>query len=104
MRLALGILYPMTFLEYAQIVATVSGAIIGVLAIGTKMVWKPMKSAFENLLDDRLRGLEDAMAELRPNGGHSVRDRIVRLEERQSGISNRLDDVYELVQKLAIKE
>lgn len=94
----------MTFLEYAQIVATASGAIMGVLAIGTKIVWTPIKSAFENLLDDRLRGMEDAMAELRPNGGDSVRDRIVRLEERQSGISSRLDDVYELVQRLATKE
>jgi hypothetical protein len=94
----------MTFLEYAQIVATASGAIIGVLAIGTKIVWTPIKSAFENLLDDRLRGMEDAMAELRPNGGDSVRDRIVRLEERQSGISSRLDDVYDLVQRLATKE
>ena len=94
----------MTFLEYAQIVATASGAIIGVLAIGTKIVWTPIKSAFENLLDDRLRGMEDTMAELRPNGGDSVRDRIVRLEERQSGISSRLDDVYKLVQRLATKE
>lgn len=94
----------MSILEYAQIVATVSGAILGILAIGVKVVWKPIKSAFENLLDDRLRSIEDAMAELRPNGGYSVRDRIVRLEERQSGISNRLDDVYELVQKLATKE
>ena len=94
----------MTFLEYAQIVATASGAIIGVLAIGTKIVWTPIKSAFENLLDDRLRGMEDAMAELRPNGGDSVRDRIVRLEERQSGISSRLDDVYKLVQRLATKK
>ena len=94
----------MTFLEYAQIVATASGAIIGVLAIGTKIVWTPIKSAFENLLDDRLRGMEDAMAELRPNGGDSVRDRIVRLEERQSGISSRLDDVYDIVKELATKE
>lgn len=94
----------MSILEYAQIVATVSGAILGLLAIGAKVVWKPIKSAFENMLDERLRSMEDAMAELRPNGGFSVRDRIVRLEERQSGISNRLDDVYELVQKLATKE
>ncbi len=94
----------MTLLEFAHIVSTVSGAIIGILAIGTKMVWKPIKSAFENLLDERLRGMEDAMAELRPNGGDSVRDRIVRLEERQSGISNRLDDVFDLVQRLATKE
>jgi len=94
----------MTFLEYAQIVATASGAIIGLLAIGTKLVWKPIKSAFENLLDERLRGIEEAMSELRPNGGHSVRDRIVRLEERQGGISNRLDDVYDIVKELALKE
>ena len=94
----------MSLLEYAQIVATASGAILGLLAIGAKVIWKPIKSAFENMLDERLRTMEDAMAELRPNGGYSVRDRIVRLEERQSGISNRLDDVYELVQKLATKE
>lgn len=94
----------MSILEYAQIVATISGAILGLLAVGAKLVWKPIKSAFENLLDERLRPMEDAMAELRPNGGHSVRDRIVRLEERQTGMSNRLDDIYELVQKLATKE
>jgi hypothetical protein len=94
----------MSFLEYAQIVATASGAILGLLALGAKVIWKPIKSAFESMLDERLRTIEDAMSELRPNGGSSVRDRIVRLEERQSGISNRLDDVYDLVQKLATKE
>lgn len=94
----------MSFLEYAQIVATASGAILGLLALGAKVIWKPIKSAFETMLDERLRTIEDAMSELRPNGGSSVRDRIVRLEERQSGISNRLDDVYDLVQKLATKE
>lgn len=94
----------MTWIEFAQVAATASGALLGLFAIGAKLVWKPIKSAFENMLDDRLRGMEDAMNELRPNGGSSVRDRIVRLEERQSGISDRLDDVYDLVQKLALRE
>lgn len=94
----------MTFLEYAEIVAMTCGAILGILALGAKVVWGPIKSTFENMLDERLKTMEDAMAELRPNGGYSVRDRVVRLEERQHGISNRLDDVYDLVQKLATKE
>jgi hypothetical protein len=94
----------MTYVEYAQIAASISAAILGLLAIGAKLIWKPLKTAIGIMLDDRLRSIEDAMQELRPNGGYSVRDRVVRLEERQSGIGERLDDVYELVQRLATKE
>jgi hypothetical protein len=94
----------MSIYEYAQVIAVVCTALLGLLTIGATLIWKPMKSAFEKLLDDRLRPMEDAMQELRPNGGFSMRDRVVRLEERQSGISNRLDDVYELVQRMATKE
>jgi hypothetical protein len=94
----------MSLYEYAQVVAVICTAVLGLLTIGATLVWKPMKSAFEKLLDDRLRPIEDAMSELRPNGGFSMRDRVVRLEERQSGISNRLDDVFELVQRIATRE
>jgi hypothetical protein len=53
------------------------------------------------MLDERLSPLEETLRELRPNGGSSLADKVIRLEERQSGISQRLDDVYELVKTLA---
>ena len=94
----------MTFYEYAQLVAAVSGAIFGVLALGGTLVYKPLKKSLEVFIDQRLRPIEDTLLELKPNGGSSVADRIVRLEERQSGIGQRLDDVYDLVKLIATKE
>ena len=94
----------MTFYEYAQFVAAVTGAILGVLALGGRLIYKPLKKSLEVFIDQRLRPIEDTLLELKPNGGSSVADRIVRLEERQSGIGQRLDDVYDLVKAIATKE
>jgi hypothetical protein len=94
----------MTFYEYAQLVAAVTGAILGVLALGGRLIYKPLKKSLEVFIDQRLRPIEDTLLELKPNGGSSVADRIVRLEERQSGIGQRLDDVYDLVKAIATKE
>jgi Flp pilus assembly pilin Flp len=95
----------MTVLEYAQLVGTICGALLAVLTLVGKVIYKPFKraqeSAFERVLDERLSPLEDTLKELRPNGGSSLADKVIRLEERQSGISQRLDDVYELVKTLA---
>ena len=90
--------------EYAQLVASITGALIGVLALGGMLVYKPLKKNLEVFIDKRLRPIEDTLLELKPNGGSSVADRIVRLEERQSGIGQRLDDVYDLVKVIAAKE
>jgi hypothetical protein len=95
----------MTVMEYAQLVGTISGALLAVLALVGKVIMKPIQraqqGAFERMLDERLAPLEDTLRELRPNGGSSLADKVIRLEERQSGISQRLDDVYELVKTLA---
>ncbi len=95
----------MTFIEYAQIVGTLCGSLLAVLAVIVKLIMKPLQraqhSAFERMLDERLQPFEITLAELRPNGGSSLADKVIRLEERQSGISQRLDDVYELVKTLA---
>jgi Flp pilus assembly pilin Flp len=96
---------PMTVIEYAQIVGSIAGALLAVLALIGRVVMKPIRkavqSSFERMLDERLAPLEDTLRELRPNGGSSLADKVIRLEERQSGISQRLDDVYELVKTLA---
>jgi hypothetical protein len=94
----------MSLQEYAQLVAAVSGAILGVLALGGTLVYKPIRKSLEVFIDARLRPIEDTLLELKPNGGSSVADRIVRLEERQSGIGQRLDDVYDIVKAIATKE
>jgi len=90
--------------EYLELIAAISAAVLGVLAVGAKLVYKPLKRSLEVFIDERLRPIEDVLMELKPNGGSSVADRIVRLEERQSGIGQRLDDVYDLVKLIATKE
>lgn len=90
--------------QYFELIAASTAAILGILAVGAKVIYKPLKRSLENMLDDRLRPIEDTLLELKPNGGSSVADRIVRLEERQSGIGQRLDDVYDLVKVIAAKE
>jgi len=90
--------------EYLELIAAISAAVLGILALGAKLVYKPLKRSLEVFIDERLRPIEDILMELKPNGGSSVADRIVRLEERQSGIGQRLDDVYDLVKLIATKE
>ncbi len=91
----------MTLAEYAQIVATSVGALLGV-------IWRPMKnnikSDIEAMLDERLKPIEKATAQLLTNGGTHLADRVIRLEEKQSGIANRLDDIFDIVTRLATKE
>lgn len=98
----------MTVSEYAQIVAAVSGAIIGVGTVLSRFIWRPMKKNLKleilEALDERLQPIEKAVAQLSPNGGTHLADRVIRLEERQSGIANRLDDIFDLVKELATKE
>ncbi len=90
--------------QYLELIAAISAAILGILAVGAKVIYKPLKRNLEIFIDERLRPIEDVLMELKPNGGSSVADRIVRLEERQSGIGQRLDDVYDLVKVIAAKE
>lgn len=94
----------MSVQEYLELIAAITAAILGLLALGAKLVYKPIKRSLEVFIDERLRPIEDTLMELKPNGGSSVADRIVRLEERQSGIGQRLDDVYDLVKLIATKE
>lgn len=90
--------------QYLELIAAISAAVLGILAVGAKVIYKPLKRSLEIFIDERLRPIEDVLMELKPNGGSSVADRIVRLEERQSGIGQRLDDVYDLVKVIAAKE
>jgi hypothetical protein len=56
------------------------------------------------MLDERLKPIEQAVAQLSPNGGSHLADRVIRLEERQAGVVNRIDDIYDIVKQLAVKE
>ena len=98
----------MTLVEYAQIVVTTVGALLGVATVLSRFIWRPMKnnikSDIETMLDDRLKPIEKATAQLLTNGGTHLADRVIRLEERQSGIANRLDDIFDIVTRLATKE
>jgi len=98
----------MTLAEYAQIIVATTGALLGVATVLSRLIWRPMKNNIKNdieaMLDERLKPIELATAQLRPNGGTHLADRVIRLEERQSGIANRLDDIFDIVTRLATKE
>jgi Flp pilus assembly pilin Flp len=53
---------PMTVIEYAQIVGSIAGALLAVLALIGRVVMKPIRkavqSSFERMLDERLAPLE----------------------------------------------
>lgn len=98
----------MTIAEYIQIIAATTGAIIGVGTVLSRFIWRPMKKNLKHEIleafDERLQPIEKAVAQLSPNGGSHLADRVIRLEERQSGIANRLDDIFDLVKEMAKKE
>lgn len=98
----------MTLVEYAQIVASTIAALIGMGTILSRFIWRPMKNNIKNeieaMLDERLKPIERATAQLLTNGGTHLADKVIRLEERQSGIADRLDDIFDIVTRLATKE
>jgi len=97
----------MSIQEIMQIVGMTTGALLGVAAVLSRFIWRPVKSIVERqiseALDERLKPIEQCVAQLRPNGGTHLADRVIRLEEKQSGIANRLDDIFDLVKSLATK-
>lgn len=94
----------MTIVEWATAVGTVGGAILTTTLIFSKLVWSPMRNALieemKKELDCRLDPILELVSQLKTNGGSHLADRIVRLEERQTGISTRMDDIYDLVKSL----
>lgn len=98
----------MSTYEYAEIVAATTASLLAVLTILSKFIWRPMKKNISRdiieMLDERLKPMEAQLTQLSPNGGSSLADRVIRLEERQAGVVNRIDDIYDIVKKLAIKE
>ena len=56
------------------------------------------------MLDERLKPMEAQLSQLSPNGGSSLADKVIRLEERQAGVVSRIDDIYDIVKQLAIKD
>jgi hypothetical protein len=98
----------MSTYEYAEIVAATTASLLAVLTIVSKFIWRPMKKNISRdiieMLDERLKPMEAQLNQLSPNGGSSLADRVIRLEERQAGVVSRIDDIYDIVKKLAIKE
>ena len=61
-----------------------------------KAIIDEIKSEFECRLDPILK----LVSQLETNGGSHLADRIIRLEERQSSVVTRLDDLYDLVKSM----
>lgn len=94
----------MTIVEWATVLGTLGGALLTIHLVITRLVWKPVKNALveemKKELDARLAPIAEVVAQLRPNGGSHLADRIIRLEERQSGISQRIDDIFDLIKSI----
>lgn len=98
----------MSIADYAQIVMATTASLLTILTIVTRFIWRPMKRNLTkdiySLIDERLKPIEQAVIQLSPNGGSHLADRVIRLEERQASVVKRIDDIYDLVKQLAIKE
>ena len=94
--------------QYAEIVAATTASLLAILTIASKFVWRPMKKNITRdileMLDERLKPMEAQLTQLSPNGGSSLADKVIRLEERQAGVVSRIDDIYDIVKQLAIKD
>ena len=91
-------------MEWATLAGTVGGAILTVSLVFSRLVWKPVKKALidemKSELDCRLDPILKLVSQLETNGGSHLADRIIRLEERQSSIGTRIDDLYDLVKSI----
>ena len=91
-------------LEMAGAIGVIGGAILTLHLLLTKLVWKPLRKALiaevKAELDCRLDPIFKLVSQLETNGGSHLADRIIRLEERQSSVVTRLDDLYDLVKSM----
>jgi len=98
----------MSTYQYAEIVAATTASLLAILTIASQFIWRPMKKNITRdileMLDERLKPMEAQLTQLSPNGGSSLADKVIRLEERQAGVVSRIDDIYDIVKQLAIKE
>jgi len=98
----------MSTYQYAEIVAATTASLLAILTIASKFIWRPMKKNITRdileMLDERLKPMEAQLSQLSPNGGSSLADKVIRLEERQAGVVSRIDDIYDMVKQLAIRE
>jgi hypothetical protein len=94
----------MSFLEIAGAIGVIGGAILTTSLVLSKLVWRPVKKTLmdevRQELDCRLDPIMKLVSQLETNGGSHLADRIIRLEERQSGVVTRLDDLYDLVKSI----
>jgi hypothetical protein len=92
------------FLQAAGAVGVIGGSLLTIQVVLSKFVWKPVKKALieemKSELDCRLDPILKLVSQLETNGGSHLADRIIRLEERQSSVVTRLDDLYDLVKSI----
>jgi len=93
-----------SFLQAAGAVGIIGGAILTFHLVISKFVWSPVKKALieeiKSEFECRLEPILKLVSQLETNGGSHLADRIIRLEERQSGVVTRLDDLYDLVKSM----
>jgi hypothetical protein len=73
----------MTFLESAAALIVSILSIIGSIAIGVRWLVKHYFDAIK--------------AELKPNGGSSIKDQVNRLEQQHNKLESKVDKIYEIL-------
>ena len=73
----------MTFVESAAALIVSIISIIGSIAIGVRWLVKHYFDAIK--------------AELKPNGGSSIKDQVNRLEEQHNRLDSKVDKIYEIL-------
>lgn len=93
-----------SFLQAAGAVGIIGGAILTLTLVLQKFLWSPVKKSLieevKSELESHLAPILKLVSQLETNGGSHLADRIIRLEERQSSVVTRLDDLYDLVKSM----
>ena len=93
-----------SFLQAAGAVGIIGGAILTFHLVMSKFVWSPVRKSLiqevKSELECHLAPILKLVSQLETNGGSHLADRIIRLEERQSSVVTRLDDLYDLVKSI----
>ena len=94
----------MTATEWVTFVGLLAGTLISLQVVFNRFIWRPVRKAllseFESELDARLEPILRLVSQLETNGGSHLADRIIRLEERQTSVVTRLDDLFDLIKTM----
>jgi len=83
----------MTITEWLETWIPLTVGILSIITIVAGMIYSIHKKFITYIHEE----IKDVAKEFKPNGGSSLKDQVNRLEKQHSSLSNKVDEIYDLL-------